>query len=58
MIYEYRIYEAAPGKMPELNARFRDITLGMFKKNGIRVVAFWQPLVSVIETFGTSGPVS
>ena len=30
MIYELRTYEAAPGKMPELNARFRDHTLRIF----------------------------
>ena len=49
MIYEYRLYRAAPGKMPALHARFRDITLGLFKRHGIRVVAFWQPLVGAMS---------
>ena len=41
MIYELRIYEAAPGKMPELNARFRDHTLRIFANHGMDVVGFW-----------------
>ena len=41
MIYELRTYEAAPGKMPELNARFRDHTLRIFANHGMDVVGFW-----------------
>ena len=41
MIYELRTYEAAPGKMPELNARFRDLTLRIFANHGMDVVGFW-----------------
>ena len=41
MIYELRIYEAAPGKLPELNARFRDHTLRIFARHGLDVVGFW-----------------
>ncbi len=44
-IFEYRVYEAVPGRMPALQARFRDITLGYFKKHGIEVVGFWEALV-------------
>lgn len=43
MIYEYRIYEAAPGKMSALNDRFRSLTLRMFGKHGMAVVGFWIP---------------
>lgn len=41
MIYELRTYEAAPGKMAELNARFRDHTLRIFERHGLEVVGFW-----------------
>ncbi len=44
-IFEYRAYEAVPGRMPALQARFRDSTLGYFKKHGIEVVGFWEALV-------------
>ncbi len=41
MIYELRTYTAMPGRMPDLNRRFADITLGYFAKHGIKVVGFW-----------------
>jgi hypothetical protein len=41
MIYELRTYEAAPGKLGALNARFRDVTLAYFEQYGIEVVGFW-----------------
>ena len=41
MIYELRTYEAAPGKLPALNARFRDHTRGLFERHGMEVVGFW-----------------
>jgi|TARA_B110000263_G_C15272792_1_gene494338 hypothetical protein len=41
MIHELRIYEAIPGKLPELNKRFDTITLGYFKKYDMKVVGFW-----------------
>jgi hypothetical protein len=41
LIYEMRVYEAMPGKMPSLNKRFADITMGFFKKHDIQVVGFW-----------------
>jgi hypothetical protein len=30
-----------PGRLPDLNKRFAEITLGYFKKHGIQVVGFW-----------------
>jgi hypothetical protein len=48
MIYELRIYETVPGKLPALNDRFAKHTLGFFKKHGIHVVGFWT------EDIGTS----
>ena len=41
MIYEYRVYEAAPGKLEALNARFRNHTLGIFERHGIKNVGYW-----------------
>src|SRR5688500_2621348 len=43
-IYELRIYYAAPGKLDELNARFRDHTLKLFEKHGIVNVGYWMPV--------------
>ena len=41
MIHELRIYEAIPGRLPDLNNRFQTITLNLWEKHGIRQVAFW-----------------
>lgn len=41
MIYEYRVYEAMPGKLNELHARFRDHTLSLFEKHGFKNVGYW-----------------
>ena len=41
MIYELRTYEAAPGKLGALNARFRDQTMPLFKRHNMQVVGFW-----------------
>ena len=45
MIYEYRVYEAMQGKMPDLNARFRDHTLKLFEKHGIKNIGYWTSAV-------------
>jgi hypothetical protein len=44
MIHELRIYHAVPGRMPDLNNRFSNITLKMWEKFGIRQVGFWTTL--------------
>jgi hypothetical protein len=41
--YELRTYYAAPGKLEDLHARFRNHTIKLFKKHGINVVGFWGP---------------
>lgn len=43
MIYEYRSYEAAGGKLEALSARFEGLTLRLFKSHGFELVGFWQP---------------
>ena len=40
-LYELRIYHAHPGKLDALNARFREHTLKLFEKHGMRNVAYW-----------------
>ncbi|MCL4369368.1 MAG: NIPSNAP family protein [Chloroflexi bacterium] len=45
MLYELRTYEMVPGKMPDINNRFANVTTKLFEKHGIRVVGFWTPLV-------------
>lgn len=45
MIYELRSYEVVPGRMPAMHARFRDHTLGLFRRHGLRVIGFWDVVV-------------
>lgn len=43
-VFEMRTYYAAPGKLDELHARFRDHTIGLFEKHGITNVGYWVPI--------------
>ena len=43
-VYELRVYHAAPGKLGELQSRFRDHTINLFDRHGIKSVAYWTPL--------------
>lgn len=45
MIIEMRVYHCAPGRLPALNDRFQNITLGFWEKYGIRQVGFFTTLV-------------
>ena len=45
MIYELRVYEAVPGKLPALAARFENHTIQFFAKHGITVVGFWTTVI-------------
>jgi len=42
--YELRTYYAAPGKLDDLNARFRQHTLKLFARHGMENVAYWMPI--------------
>ena len=44
VVYELRIYHASPGKLPDLLARFRDHTVKLFARPGIKSVAYWTPV--------------
>jgi NIPSNAP len=41
MLYEYRCYDAMPGRLPDLHRRFETVTLRLFAKHGIEPVGFW-----------------
>ena len=43
-VFELRTYTASPGKRDALSARFREHTMALFKKHGMEVVAFWEPM--------------
>ena len=45
MLYELRVYEAMPGRLPDLNKRFETVTLKIWEKHGIRQVGFWTAYV-------------
>ncbi|OYP34957.1 NIPSNAP family protein [Rhodopirellula sp. MGV] len=42
-VFELRVYKAAEGKLGKLDARFRDHTIALFEKHGIKSVAYWHP---------------
>lgn len=43
-VYELRIYHAVPGKLEALLARFRDHTVRIFDRHGLKSVAYWTPV--------------
>lgn len=43
-VYEMRTYFAAPGKLNDLNARFRNNTVRIFSKHGITNIGYWIPI--------------
>lgn len=45
MIYELRIYECVPGRLPDLLKRFDTITLKIWEKHGIKQAGFWTTLI-------------
>jgi len=42
-IYELRTYHAMPGKLPDLEARFRDHTIAIFNRHHMKSVGYWVP---------------
>ena len=45
MIYELRIYDCMPGRLPALLDRFDTITLKLWEKHGIEQAGFWTTLI-------------
>ncbi len=42
-VYELRVYHAYEGKLDDLLRRFREHTMKLFEKHGIKNVAYWTP---------------
>jgi hypothetical protein len=43
-VFELRVYHAAPGKLADLQARFREHTVKIFDRHGMKSIAYWTPL--------------
>lgn len=43
-VYELRTYYTLPGRLPALQARFRNHTLKLFEKHGMKNIGYWTPL--------------
>ena len=43
-VFELRVYHAAQGRLPDLLARFRDHTVKLFDRHGMKNVAYWTPV--------------
>jgi len=43
-VFEIRTYTTPPGKLDALKARFRDHTIKLFDRHGIKSVAYWTPV--------------
>ncbi|NBD23724.1 NIPSNAP family protein [Paenibacillus glycinis] len=41
MLYELRMYDIVPGRMPAILDRFRDDTIKLFAKHDMKVTQFW-----------------
>ena len=50
MLYELRVYDIPPGKMKDINDRFANHTTRIWKKYGIRPVAFWETVIGTSNT--------
>jgi hypothetical protein len=42
-VYEMRTYIAPPGKLEALKSRFRDHTIKIFEKHGMKSIGYWVP---------------
>lgn len=42
-VFELRTYTTNEGKLPDLEKRFRDHTVEIFKRHGMTNVAYWTP---------------
>ncbi len=42
-VFELRTYTCYEGKLPDLLARFRNHTIGIFEKHGMASIAYWVP---------------
>ena len=45
MLYELRVYDIPAGRMKDINDRFANHTTRIWKRLGIRPVAFWENVI-------------
>lgn len=45
MIYELRIYDCLPGRLPALLRRFNEHTLALWERHGIRQAGFFTTMI-------------
>jgi NIPSNAP protein len=50
VVYELRIYQAVPGKIEDLVARFRNHTMKLFADHGMKSVAYWTALDEPVKS--------
>ena len=43
-VFELRTYTATPGKLDDLNSRFRDHTVKLFERHGMTNFGYWTPM--------------
>jgi hypothetical protein len=43
-VFELRTYYVVPGKMKDMNDRFRNHTNKLLEKHGMTLIGFWQPI--------------
>ena len=43
VVYELRVYHALEGRLDDLLRRFRDHTVALFTRHGLKSVAYWTP---------------
>jgi hypothetical protein len=45
MLYELRIYDCCPGRLPALLNRFQNTTLKIWERHGIKQAGFWTTVI-------------
>jgi NIPSNAP len=50
VVYELRIYHILEGKQDDLLRRFRDHTVALFTKHGLKSIAYWTPTDDPLKT--------
>ena len=43
LVYELRVYHTYEGKLDDLLTRFREHTMRLFEKHGMKNIAYWTP---------------
>jgi len=51
MIYELRIYHIYPNRMEAIQDRFKNHTIRLFEKHGLKMLDFWEDVVDGDKIF-------